>query len=152
MHVPTHTVTIPLIRSLIDLLSTYPLTDTLTLPRIHSQANSEREAKAQAEFDELLHAYAEESGITKDDIEEELAEAEKCLVKLYKQNRHHTPKGQRMQRRVQDLKRLVELRDTMVTPLLAPLAPYCFSRVVCLVCLCLACKCMLSYVIGYRHC
>ena len=92
---------------------------------------------AQAEFDKLLHTYAEESGITKDDIEDELAEADKCLVKIHKKNRNHTPKGQRMQRRAQDFKRLVQLRDTMVTPLLAPLAPYWFSRTFCLLRLCL---------------
>ncbi len=67
----------------------------------------------QSEFDKLLHHHVEDSGISKDDIDEELADAKERMAKLRKKGRHDTRLGKALQSRINDLGRLVELRDLL---------------------------------------
>ena len=65
--------------------------------------------KLQSEFDQLLLRWTESWGITEDDIEDELTDAQEKMEKLRKRGRN----SELLQRKIQDLKRLVELRDLL---------------------------------------
>ena len=69
----------------------------------------------EAEFDKLFQPYANYSGIEKDEIDDELREAQESFSKLRKKGRHETPEGQELQKKIDDFERLVELRDLINT-------------------------------------
>ena len=69
----------------------------------------------EAEFDKLFQPYAKYSGITKDEIDDELREAQESFSKLRKKGRHETPEGQELQKKIDDFERLVELRDLIIS-------------------------------------
>lgn len=70
--------------------------------------------KLQDEFNQLLLPYAEESGITEDDIDHELADAQKRMTHLRREGRDQTPESQLLQLKINDFERLVKLRALMV--------------------------------------
>ena len=63
-----------------------------------------------SEFDQLLLPYTEDSGVTEEDVDAELAEALGQMARLREKGRN----SKSLQRKIQDLKRLVELRALMV--------------------------------------
>lgn len=65
----------------------------------------------QSEFDHIFRSYADVLGITKDDIDEELADAKEMLANLRNKGRQDTTRGKSLQRRIADFERLVELRS-----------------------------------------
>jgi len=65
----------------------------------------------ESEFNKLLLPYTKELGMTEDDIDDDLAAAQEMMATLRKKGRQDTPRGEAVQRRITDLKRLVELRD-----------------------------------------
>lgn len=72
------------------------------------------QGKLQSEFDRLLRPYAEYSGVTEDDIDDELSDAQERMTNLQKRRRHDTPEGKALQRKITDLKLLVELRGLIL--------------------------------------
>ena len=81
----------------------------------------------------MRRPYAEGLNIDKQDIDEQWDDAQKRMAKLRKKDRHETPEGDALQRKIKDLEHLVELRNAMVaharpslfphTSLLSPLIP-----------------------------
>ena len=80
---------------------------------VHSAVDQTQ--KLQSEFHQLLRPYTADSGMTKDDIDEELFNNQAKLRKFRKQGRHETPRGKKLQSKINDLKRLVELRRLLVS-------------------------------------
>ena len=78
------------------------------------KANTTTIEKSQSEFDQLLRPYAEGSEIGRDDIDDELADAQVRMAKLRDKSRHETPEGAALQQKVTEFKRLVELRKVLV--------------------------------------
>ena len=75
---------------------------------------SKRMQQLQSEFSRLLHPYAEESGVTRDDIDDQLSQAKERMQHLRAKGKHTRSKGQLLQRRIADFERLVELRTLMM--------------------------------------
>ena len=67
--------------------------------------------KLQSEFYNLLLPYAEDSGVKKEDIDEELFDAREQMAKLCSKGRH----SKALLRKIADFERLVRLRDLMVS-------------------------------------
>ena len=82
-------------------------------------------AKSQSEFDQMLRPLAENSDIGRDDIDDELADAQTRMAKLRDKGRHETPEGSTLQQKITDLKHLVELRQLVVGH---PLLPSCLAH------------------------
>ena len=76
-----------------------------------------------SEFDELLLPYTDNSDIGEEDIDEELAHAQDRILKLRRKDRHKTPEGIAQQKKVKDLKHLVQLRQLMVARHALPRIP-----------------------------
>ena len=67
----------------------------------------------EAEFANLFQPYAVEMGITKQDIDDELVEAQGRLDKLREKGREETRSGKKVQKQIDDFTRLVALRRLM---------------------------------------
>ena len=78
------------------------------------EERSKRMQQLQSEFSRLLHPYAEESGVTRDDIDDQLSQAKESMQHLRAKGKHTRSKGQLLQRRIADFERLVELRTLMM--------------------------------------
>ena len=63
------------------------------------------------EFGKIFQPYAEDAGITKEEIDDELREARSRFSKLKNKGRHETPEGRRLRKKIGDFARLVALRD-----------------------------------------
>ena len=78
------------------------------------EADATKIAKSQSKFDELLRAYTEDSGISRDDIDDELADAQQRMATLSRKGRHQTPEGSALRNKIADFESLVELRKVVV--------------------------------------
>ena len=58
--------------------------------------------------------YTQHSGITKHDLDEELADAQDRMTDLHNKGRHDTQEGTALQQKITDLNRLVELRGLIM--------------------------------------
>ena len=70
--------------------------------------------KSQCEFDKLLRPYSKDSDICRDDIDDELVDAHERMEKLREKGRHETKEGSALQKKITDLKNLMELRQLVV--------------------------------------
>ena len=66
--------------------------------------------KLECEFENMLMPYTKQWGITKDEIDEELADAQARLAIMRVKGRQDTPEGKATQHKISDFKRLIELR------------------------------------------
>ena len=66
------------------------------------------------EFDKIFQPYAEDAGITKEEIDDELREARSRFSKLENKGCHEKPEGRRLREKIVDLIRLVELRNLII--------------------------------------
>ena len=66
-----------------------------------------------SDFDEVFYRYNEVSGVTEDEIDDELRDAEERMTKLREKGRRGS---NALTQKITNFKRLVELRDLLTTP------------------------------------
>ena len=88
------------------------LDSLVTINKALSQFDS-RIQELQSGFDQLLRPYAEVSGVTEDDIDDELRGAQKRMTALRKKRRL---RSKALPQKINDFQQLVKLRDLLRTP------------------------------------